>query len=288
MDYLVRATAAGGQIRAFAVNTRDLVEEARQIHHTTPVASAALGRLMSAALMMGAMMKSERDLLTLSIRGDGPIGGLTVTADAAGNVKGFAFRPEIPVLVNAMHKLDVGGAIGKGTLTVIKDLGLKEPYSGQVDLVSGEIGDDLAYYFMTSEQTPSSVGVGVLVDTDDSILQAGGFIIQLMPDAEEETVAALEANLRGVRSVTALLSDGRTPEEILNELLAGLSPEIGEAMPLRFYCNCDRARVQKALISLGKKELDEMAAEGKDVTLHCDFCGKDYSFGADEIATLAK
>ena len=286
MDYIVRATAAGGQIRAFAANTHDLVAEAQRIHGTTPVASAALGRLMTAALMMGAMMKSDRDLLTLTIKGDGPIGGLTVTAAAAGNVKGFAYHPDIPVLVSPQHKLDVGRAIGRGVLTVVKDLGLKEPYSGQVDLQSGEIGDDLAYYFLASEQTPSSVGVGVLVDPDGSIRQAGGFIIQLMPDAEEETLSRLEDNLRGVKSVTAMLEEGLSPEQILQKLLGNLGLSFTDTIDARYHCNCDRERVSRALASIGESELKSLIAEGKETTLHCDFCGKDYTFTIAEMQQL--
>ena len=286
MDYIVRATAAGGQIRAFAANTHDMVERARTIHDTTPVASAALGRLLTAGAMMGIMMKGDRDLLSITIKGDGPIGGLTVTADAHGNVKGFPYNPDVPVLISKKHKLDVGAALGNGVLTVVKDLGLKEPYSGQIDLQSGEIGDDLAYYFMISEQIPSSVGVGVLVDTDDSILQAGGFIIQLMPDAEEETIAQLEKNLTGVHSVTVMLTEGLSPEQILEKLLGNLGLEINETLPARYQCNCSRERVTKALISLGEKELRSLAEEGKPVTLHCDFCKSDYTFEVDENRAL--
>ncbi len=288
MDYIVRATAAGGQIRAFAANTHDMVQKAAETHDTTPVASAALGRLMTAGAMMGIMMKGDRDLLSLTIRSDGPIGGLTVTADSHGNVKGFPYNPNVPVLISKKHKLDVGAALGNGTLTVVKDLGLKEPYSGQVDLQSGEIGDDLAYYFMTSEQIPSSVGVGVLVDTDDTILQAGGFIIQLMPDASEEIISQLEQNLTGVDSVTVMLSQGMTPEQILERLLGNLNLEINEKIPTQFQCNCSRDRVTKALISLGQKELQSLVDEGKPVTLHCDFCRTDYTFEIDEIRELLK
>ena len=286
MDYIVRATAAGGQIRAFAANTRDMAERARQIHHTTPVATAALGRLMTAGAMMGIMMKGDRDLLSLTIKSDGPIGGLTVTADSHGNVKGFPYNANIPVLIRDGHKLNVGAAVGNGSLTVVKDLGLKEPYSGQTDLQSGEIGDDLAYYFMVSEQIPSSVGVGVLVGTDDTVLQAGGFIIQLMPDADEETIAQLEKNLTGINSVTVMLSEGDTPEQILGRLLGNLGLEINETVPTQFHCGCSRERVAKALLSMGRKELQALADEGKPVTLHCDFCCTDYVFSAEEIGAL--
>lgn len=286
MDYIVRATAAHGLVRAFASNTHDLVEHARGIHHTTPVASAALGRLLTAGVMMGVMMDDDDDLITVTIRGDGPMRGLTVTADSKGDVKGFVYQPDIPLMVNARHKLDVGGAIGNGSLTVVKDLGLKEPYSGSIDLVSGEIGDDIAYYFLASEQVPSSVGLGTLVNTDGSILQAGGFIIQLMPDATEEVIAKLEENLKGVDSVTKLLSDGMTPEQILEKLLDGMEIEFHGTIPAQFRCNCSRDRVAKALISLGRKELQSLADEGKPVTLHCDFCGTSYEFSTGEVREL--
>lgn len=286
MDYIVRATAAEGMIRAFAADTHDLVEKAREIHNTTPVASAALGRLLTAGVMMGLMMNDDDGLVSITVRGEGPMGGLTVSADAKGHVKGFVYNPEIPLMVNDRHKLDVGGAIGRGTMTVVKDLGLREPYSGQIDLVSGEIGDDLAYYFLTSEQVPSSVGVGTLVDTDGSILEAGGFIIQLMPGASDGVIAKLEENLKGVASVTSLLKSGMTPEQILEKLLAGLNPELHGTTPAEFRCNCSRERVTKALISLGAKEIRSLIDEGKPAELHCDFCGSDYVFTTDEMQAI--
>lgn len=286
MDYIVRATAADGMIRAFAANTHDLVEKARTIHHTTPVASAALGRLLTAGVMMGLMMNDDDGLVSITIRGDGPMGGLTVSADAKGHVKGFVYQPEVPLMINDRHKLDVGGAIGRGTMTVVKDLGLKEPYSGQIDLVSGEIGDDLAYYFLTSEQVPSTVGVGTLVDTDESILEAGGFIIQLMPGATDSVITKLEENLKGVASVTSLLRSGMTPEQILEKLLFGLNVEFHGTTPAVFQCNCSRERVTRALISLGRKELQSLIDEGKPATLHCDFCGSSYVFTTDQMQEL--
>jgi molecular chaperone Hsp33 len=286
MDYIVRATAADGMIRAFAADTHDLVEKAREIHHTTPVASAALGRLLTAGVMMGLMMNDDDGLVSITIRGDGPMGGLTVSADAKGHVKGFVYNPDVPVMVNDRHKLDVGKAIGRGTMTVVKDLGLKEPYSGQIDLVSGEIGDDLAYYFLTSEQVPSSVGVGTLVDTDGSILEAGGFIIQLMPGATDFVITKLEENLKGIASVTSLLKSGLTPEQIMEKVLSGLNPEFHGTTPAEFRCNCSRERVTKALISLGAKELKSLIDEEKPAELHCDFCGSDYVFTTDEMQAI--
>ena len=238
-DYMVRATAANAQVRAFAVTTKELVETARQAHNTSPVVTAALGRLLTAGVMMGSMLKGDDDLLTLQVRGDGPVRGLTVTANAKGEVKGYATVPDVILPANAKGKLDVGGAVGRGTLSVIRDLGLKEPYVGQTALVTGEIGDDLTSYFATSEQTPSSVGLGVLM--------AGGFIIQLMPFAEEETISKLEHNLSLINSVTALLDQGMTPEQLLERVLDGFDVEITDRMPCSFTCNCSKERVEKAL-----------------------------------------
>ena len=219
-DYMLRATAANGQIRAFAATSRDLVEKARQAHNTSPVATAALGRLMTAGVMMGSMMKADSDLLTIRVEGDGPIGGLTVTADKNGNVKGYAFHPEVMLPPNAKGKLDVGGALGVGVLSVIQDIGLKEPYVGQTILVTGEIAEDLTYYYATSEQTPSSVALGVLMNKENTVRQAGGFIIQLLPGAEEATIAALEKTIGELEPVTTMLNKGMTPEDIL-ELILG-------------------------------------------------------------------
>ena len=219
MDYMIRATAAKGQVRAFAATTRDTVEFARASHNTSPVATAALGRLLTGSAMMGAMMKGEKDLLTIKIEGDGPIGGMTVTADSKGNVKGYAFHPEVMLPPNEKGKLDVGKALGVGVLTVIKDMGMKEPYVGQTILVTGEIAEDLTYYFATSEQTPSSVALGVLMNRENTVRQAGGFILQMMPGVSEEVVSGLEKRLSQIISVTALLDEGRTPEEILKYVL---------------------------------------------------------------------
>ena len=273
-DYIIRATAAARQIRAFASTTRELVENARMAHNTSPVATAALGRLLTAGGMMGSMMKGEDDLLTIKIQGDGPIEGLTVTADSKGNVKGYAYNPVVILPANASGKLDVGGALGVGVLSVIQDIGLKEPYVGQTILVTGEIAEDLTYYYATSEQTPSSVALGVLMNKDNTVKQAGGFIIQLMPGASEDIIENLEAKLKELPSVTTMLDEGLTPEMILERLLGDLGLEIMDKLDTRFFCNCDKSRVEKALISIGRKELQSMIDDGKSVEINCHFCNR--------------
>lgn len=285
-DYIVRATAADSQIRAFAATTRDLVEFARDAHNTSPVATAALGRLLTAGTMMGIMMKGEDDLLTLRIQGDGPIEGLTVTADSKGNVKGYVFHPEVMLPPNSQGKLDVGGALGVGVLSVIKDIGLKEPYVGQTILVSGEIAEDLTYYYANSEQTPSSVALGVLMNKNNTVRQAGGFILQLLPGASEEVIDRLEAKLSEIHSITTLLDQGMTPEMILDHILGEFGLEVMEKIPARFDCNCSKQRVEKALISIGKKEISEMIEEGKTIEVNCHFCNKNYEFTVEELGAL--
>ena len=285
-DYLVSALAAGGQIRAFAATTKNLVEEARQRHNTSPVASAALGRLLTAGAMMGCMMKGDEDLLTLKIDADGPIAGLTVTADSHGTVKGYPGNPTVLIHAKPNGKLDVSGAVGAGTLTVIRDLGLKEPYSGQIELISGEIAEDITYCFAVSEQTPSSVGLGVLLNKENTIRQAGGFILQLMPDAAEETIAALEEKLKGVASVTEMLDGGMAPEDILYRFLGDMDLEITEKRPLAFRCNCSREKVRRAVGSVGMKSLREMIADGKDIEVKCHFCNTAYTFTPDDLKAM--
>ena len=282
----MRATAAGGYVRAFAATTRNLTEEARTYHNTSPVVTAALGRLLTAGVMMGLMMKGDKDILTIQMKGDGPMGGLTVTADSKGRVKGYADQPAVLIPANSKGKLDVGGAIGRGYLTVIKDLGLKEPYSGRVELQTGEIGDDLTYYFAASEQVPSSVGLGVLMEKNNTVKQAGGFIVQLMPGTSEEVIETLEEKLGKITSVTDMLEKGYTPEKILEELLADLELELNDRIPAEFYCNCSRDRVAKALISIGEKELTSMIAEGKPVELVCHFCSRKYQFSVAELEEM--
>lgn len=284
-DYLIRATAAQGQIRAFAATTREMVDTARRAHNTSPVVTAALGRLLTAGAMMGIMMKGEEDILTIKIEGNGPIEGLTVTADTKGKVKGYAFQPSV-VLPPKQGKLDVGGALGLGVLSVIKDIGLKEPYVGQTILVTSEIAEDLTYYFATSEQTPSSVALGVLMNRDNTVCQAGGFILQMMPGASDAVIDRLEQKLKEITSITALLDAGNTPEMILEHILGEFGLEINEKMPARFYCNCTKERVEKALISVGKKEIQEMIDDGKPIEVNCHFCNKNYSFSVEELQEL--
>ncbi len=285
-DYIVRATAAGAQIRAFAATTRNLVEEARKAHNTSPVMTAALGRLLTAGAMMGVMLKGEKDLLTLQIRGDGPGRGLTVTADSLGRVKGYPLAADVILPANSQRKLDVSGAMGSGILSVIRDMGMKEPYVGQTPLQTGEIAEDLTYYFAASEQVPSSVGLGVLMERDNTVKQAGGFILQLMPDTEEAVVARLEENLAKVSSVTTLLEEGNTPEQILRLLLEGLDVELTDTLETKFFCNCDKSRVEKALISIGREELQAMIDEGREIEVNCQFCNRHYVFSVEELILL--
>ena len=285
-DYIVRATAKQAQIRAFAITSRELVETARQKHNTSPVVTAALGRLLSAGAMMGSMLKADTDILTLQVKGDGPMHGLTVTADAKARVKGYADVPDVLLPPNAKGKLDVGGAIGNGILSVIKDMGLKEPYCGQTVLQTGEIAEDLTYYFATSEQIPSSVGLGVLMNKDNTVRQAGGFIIQVMPDTEDEVIDKLEAKLNEVKSVTDMLEKGMTPEDILRYILGDMDVEILETIPTEYKCNCSRERVSRAIASIGKKDLQEMIDEGKPIEVNCQFCGSHYNFDTEQLKEL--
>ena len=286
-DYIVRATAGDGQIRAFAAVTTNLVEEARKRHDTSPVATAALGRLLTAGAMMGSMMKNETDILTLQIKGSGPLGGITVTADAKARLKGYVDNPDV-MLPPKNGKLDVGGAVGIGLLNVIKDMGLKEPYSGQTVLQTGEIAEDLTYYFATSEQVPSSVGLGVLMNKENTVRCAGGFIVQVMPFVTEEVLGRLEENIQKISSVTTMLDNGHTPEEMLEKVLDGLDVEITDTLPAAFYCNCSRERIEKAIISIGKKEIREMIDEGKEVEVKCHFCNTAYKFQPSELEEIYK
>jgi len=285
-DYIIRASAANNQIRAFAATTRDLVEYAREVHNNSPIATAALGRLLTAGAMMGIMMKGDKDLLTLQIKGTGPIGGITVTANSRGTVKGYANNPEVMLPPSPEGKLDVGGAFGAGMLTVIKDLGLKEPYVGQTNLVSGEIAEDLTYYYATSEQVPSSVALGVLMNKNNTVRRAGGFIIQLMPFADEEVISKLEEKISMLEPISSLLDKDMTPEMILEQLLGDFDMEILDKLPTSYECNCSKERVEKAVISIGRKDIQEMIDDNEPIEVNCHFCNEHYKFEVDELKVL--
>ena len=285
-DYIVRATAADHSIRAFAITSKNIVEEARKDHNTSPVITAALGRLLSGAAMMGTMMKGEKDLLTVQIQCQGPAQGLTVTADSAGHVKGFPRVADVELPPNALGKLDVGGALGLGVMSVIKDMGLKEPYVGQIALQTGEIAEDLTYYFATSEQIPSAVGLGVLMNKNNTVRQAGGFIIQLMPDASEETISALEKRLAKVSSVTAMLDSGKTPEDILQELLGDMELAVLDRLAVSFKCGCSKERFARGIASIKKSDIQEMIDAGENIETCCQFCNSKYVFTPDELKEM--
>ena len=288
MDYIVRAVAADKQIRAFAITSREMVETARQHHNTSPVATAALGRLLTGGAMMGVMMKGEKDMLTLMMKGDGPINGVTVTADSKGNVKGYVGNPNVLIPANYAGKLDVGAAIGYGTLTVIKDMGLKEPYVSQVPLGTSEVAEDLTYYFASSEQVPSAVGLGVLMSKDNTVKQAGGFIVQLMPFADEEVINKLEERVNNSSSVTEMLEKGMTPEDILKEVMGDMDVEFTDKIETGFVCNCGKEKIAKALAGISKKDMDEIINDGKEIEVKCDFCNTTYKFSVEELQTLRK
>ena len=285
-DYMIRAIAAGGQVRAFAADTRETVEYARAAHNTSPVVTAGLGRLLTAGSMMGSMMKGERDVLTLKAEGSGPVGHYLVTADSHGNVKGYAANPDVILPANAAGKLDVAGSLGVGLLTVIKDLGLKEPYTGTCELITGEIADDITYYFATSEQTPSSVGLGVLMTKENTVNVAGGFIIQIMPDATEETISAVEEKITSITSVTGMLEKGMTPEDILQYILGELELEILDKTEVAFVCDCSKEKVSKALAAINKEDLQGIIDDGEDIEIKCHFCNKTYGFSVEEMEKM--
>ena len=285
-DYMVRATAADGMIRAFAATTKNLVEEARARHNMSPVATAALGRLMSATVMMGWELKSETDLITLQIGCAGPIKGLLATADNKGNVKGYVDVPDVMLPANAQGKIDVGGALDQGVLSVIRDTGLKEPYVGQTILISGEIAEDLAYYYSASEQIPSSVALGVLMNHDNTVRQAGGYIIQLMPGCSDEMITELEDKLKSLDSMTTMLNAGLTPEDVLEKVLGEFGLEINDKAEAGFYCNCSKEKVAKVLLAVGEDQLKDIIAEDKPIELVCHFCGEKYEFTIDEVKAI--
>ncbi len=284
-DYIVRATAANAQIRAFAVDSTELVEEARRRHNTSPVGTAALGRLLTGAVMMGSMMKNPSDMLTLQVKCAGPIGGMTVTADSKGNVKGYVNNSDV-MLPPKNGKLDVGGALGAGFLNVIKDMGLKEPYCGQTVLKTGEIAEDLTYYFAASEQVPSSVGLGVLMEKDNTVRCAGGFIVQVMPFIEEEALGRLEENIQEIPPVTTMLDGGHTPQEMLGQVLKGFDIEVTDTLAAQFNCSCSKERIEKAIISIGKKDIQSMINDGEDIEVKCHFCNTAYQYSVDELKVL--
>ncbi len=285
-DYILSSTEADLNIRAFAIKGTEMVEEAKNRHGTSPVITAGLGRLLMGGAMMGVMMKGDEDILTIIMDGDGPAGKLTVTADSHGNVKGYADNPMVVIPPNYAGKLDVGAAIGYGELTVIKDLGLKEPYVSKTPLGTSEVADDLTYYFAKSEQTPGSVALGVLMNTDNTVAQAGGFIIQLMPGVDESIVDSLEKKLNGLESVTTLMEKGMGPEEILDHVLGDFDLVINDRVPAQFKCNCSKEHVARALISMGKQELENIIADGEPITVNCHFCNTDYTYDVDEIKEL--
>ena len=287
-DYIVTATAADYHIRAFACTTKNISEESRRLHNTSPVMSAALGRTLTAAAMMSIMMKGDNDKLTIQIKSDGPSGGLTVCADSHGNVKGYTPVPDVIVPAHSNGHLGVSAAIGNGDLIVVKDLGLKEPYVGRIVLQTGEIAEDMTYYFAASEQTPSSVGLGVLMNMDNTVRCSGGFIIQLMPDASDDDISVIENNLKSLKSVTEMLDAGMTPEDMLGEVLKGLDVRFNERYDTAYKCDCSEERVEKALISLGEKEIVSLINENKDAEIHCDFCEKDYIFGPERLKEILR
>jgi len=285
-DYCLRATAANGKIRAFAASSKFLADKAAAMHKTTPVATAALGRLLTAAAIMGLMSGNEDDLITISIKGDGPISGVLATSDGRGRVKGYANNPQVDIPNKPNGKLDVGRAVGMGNITVIKDLRLKEPYVGKLELISGEIAEDVAGYFAISEQIPSILSLGVLVDRDQTVKQAGGFLIQLMPGYDEDLIDKLEAKMQDFPAITTLLEEGKTPENVLEMLLGEFGYEITETADIEYYCNCDKDRVTGAIISIGKDELVKIIEEDGKAEINCHFCDKQYHFDKDELVKM--
>ncbi|MCC0645573.1 MULTISPECIES: Hsp33 family molecular chaperone HslO [unclassified Clostridioides] len=287
-DYVLRATSGNGQVRAFVATTRNTVEEARRLHETTKVATAALGRTLTATSIMGLMMKNDSDKLTVIIKGGGPIGTIIATANSKGIVKGYVGNPHVEVEDYPNGKLNVAAAVGtEGVVKVIKDLGLREPYNGTYPLVSGEIAEDFTYYFAVSEQTPSVVALGVLTK-EDEVEFAGGFIVQLMPDAEEETIAKLEENVAKLPSITNMLKEGNLPEDILNRVLDGLEPKVLDTCEIGFECECSKERVKTALVAIGKKSLAQIIEEDKQAEVGCQFCNEKYMYSEEELLEILK
>ena len=285
-DYIVRASLANDSVRAFAISSTHLVAEARERHKTLPVVTAALGRLLSAGAIMGSMMKGDKDIVTITLKGDGPAGYITVTADSHGHVKGFPGNPNVDIPRKYAGKLDVGAAVGNGLLTVSYDLGLKEPYSGQVELQTGEVAEDLAYYFTVSEQLPSAVGLGVMVDTDSSVKHAGGFIVQLLPDAPEEVIELLEKKLANIEPVTSMMEKGMTPEDMLSYIFEGTDIEFTEKRDVEFYCDCSKDKVSRALAAMGDGELQGIIDDDEEIEVKCFFCNTAYKFSVEDIKNI--
>lgn len=286
-DILIRGNSMDGAIRVVVAVTTDTVNRAQQIHHTYPVATAALGRLLTAAALMGTGLKHEEDSVTLQIKGDGPLGSMVAVTDSHSAVRGYVVNPFVDRPLNQKGKLDVGGAVGQGYLSVVRDLGLKEPYIGQVPLVSGEIAEDLTYYYAKSEQIPTAVGLGVLVDTDNTVVNAGGFLLQLMPEATEETAAKLEEIVRDLPPITKMISDGMSAEEIAFRVTQGFDMllENQTTMP-QYQCKCSKERMERALVSIGKEELSSLIEEQGSAELVCQFCDNKYLFERPELETL--
>lgn len=285
-DCIVRASLANDSVRAFAISSTHLVAEARERHRTLPVVTAALGRLLSAGAIMGCMMKGDKDIVTVSLKGDGPAGYITVTADSHGHVKGFPGNPNVDIPRKYAGKLDVGAAVGRGLLTVSYDLGLKEPYSGQVEIQTGEVAEDLAYYFTASEQLPSAVGLGVMVDTDSSVKHAGGFIVQLLPDAPEDVIELLEKKLANLEPVTAMMEKGMTPEDMLSYIFEGVDIEFTERHDVEFYCDCSKEKVKRALAAISDKDLQDIVNDDEDIEVKCFFCNTAYKFSIADIKDI--
>ena len=286
-DYLVRGMTMDGFVKVVAIRSTEMVRRGAQIHNTTPNATAAFGRALTAASMMGNMQKVENGSMTMQIKGGGPVGNIVCVSDPIGNVRGYVYEPNVPLVEKFPGKLDVGATVGTdGTLTIIRDLQMKEPYVGSVPLVSGEIGDDVTAYFAHSEQTPTACALGVLVDTDLSVKVAGGYLIQLLPGAPDEVIDAVEAGIQRAGSVTTMLDQGMTPEDILGQVLGSLGVVFMETTEVSYKCYCDRDRVTSALISLGKKELAEIAQEGKTFPVSCQFCDTIYEFTPDDVKEL--
>ena len=285
-DYIVRASLANDSVRAFAISSTHLVAEARERHRTLPVVTAALGRLLSAGAIMGSMMKGDKDIVTISLKGDGPAGYITVTADSHGHVKGFPGNPNVDIPRKYAGKLDVGAAVGRGLLTVSYDLGLKEPYSGQVEIQTGEVAEDLAYYFTVSEQLPSAVGLVVMVDTDSSVKHAGGFIVQLLPDAPEDVIELLEKKLANLEPVTTMMEQGMTPEDMLSYIFEGVDVEFTERHDVEFYCDCSKEKVKRALAAISDKDLQDIVNDDEDIEVKCYFCNTAYKFSIADIKDI--